>query len=111
MASPIGVSVSDFISAAKLMKKVITELKEVCPKSEISTSTLGIFFHVLSFLIGPVAHIHQHGEAPGKYQNLVLELETLARVLDRVFKIEPTEHKLVHLDGIRAAATACKRPL
>ena len=53
----------------------------------------------------------QNGEAPAKYQNLIIELETLGRALSRLYELKPAQHELTHLDAIRAAATACRRPL
>ncbi len=53
----------------------------------------------------------QNGEAASKYQGLIIELESLERALSRLYTLKPTHHELVHLDAIRAAATACKRPL
>ena len=53
----------------------------------------------------------QNGEATSKYQDLIIELESLERALSRLYTLKPAEHELVHLDAIRAAATTCKRPL
>ena len=57
------------------------------------------------------ANDQQNGEATSKYQNLIIELESLERALSRLYTLKPAEHELVHLEAIRAAASACKRPL
>ena len=41
----------------------------------------------------------------------MIELEGLSRALSRLNTLSPTEHELQHLDAIRAATAACKRPL
>ena len=57
------------------------------------------------------ANHQQNGEATSKYQDLIVELELLERALSRLYTLKPAEHELVHLEAIRAAASACKRPL
>ena len=42
---------------------------------------------------------------------MIIELESLERALSRLHTLKPVEHELVHLEAIRAAASACKRPL
>ena len=56
-------------------------------------------------------YLQQNGEATSKYQDLIIELESLERALSRLYTLKPAEHELVHLEAIRAAASACKRPL
>ena len=55
--------------------------------------------------------LEQNGEAPTRYQNVIIELGTLERTLSRLYELKPGRHELKHLDAIRAVATACKRPL
>ena len=57
------------------------------------------------------ADLQQNGEATSKYQDLIIELESLERALSRLYTLKPAEHELVHLEAIRAAALACQRPL
>ena len=42
---------------------------------------------------------------------MTIELESLERALSRLHTLKPVQHELVHLEAIRAAASACKRPL
>ena len=57
------------------------------------------------------ANLQQNGDATSKYQDLIIELELLERTLSRLYTLKPAEHELVRLEAIRAAASACKRPL
>ena len=57
------------------------------------------------------ANHQQNGEATSKYQDLIIELELLERALLRLYSLKPAEHELIHLEAIRAAASASKRPL
>ena len=42
---------------------------------------------------------------------MIIELESIDRALSRLYNLKPADHELVHLEAIRAAASACKRPL
>ncbi|KAL2037621.1 hypothetical protein N7G274_009566 [Stereocaulon virgatum] len=44
-------------------------------------------------------------------EDVIVELGFLEHALSRLYELEPGKHELNHLDTIRAAATACKRPL
>ncbi|KAG8529662.1 uncharacterized protein KY384_005143 [Bacidia gigantensis] len=58
-----------------------------------------------------ISELKKSSETAARYQNLLVELETLSRALTRLNTLKPTEHDLVHLDAVRAAVAACKRPL
>jgi tetratricopeptide (TPR) repeat protein len=45
------------------------------------------------------------------YQHLLIELEALDRALKHLQRIKPTQRELRRLDGIRALASTCQRPL
>jgi hypothetical protein len=45
------------------------------------------------------------------YQHLLIELESLDRALKQLQCIKPANHELRRLDGIRALAATCQRPL
>jgi len=45
------------------------------------------------------------------YQHLLIELETLDRALKLLQCIKPAQHELRRLEGIRALASTCQRPL
>ena len=101
MAVAFGFSVGDLLALTKVTSKVVSELKEV-----------GSLKADLEFwsLIG-IDNDTQSGEAPAKYQNLIVDLELLKTALSRLYDVEPGQHGLKHLESIRAAATACQRTL
>ena len=45
------------------------------------------------------------------YQHLLIELEALDRALKLLQCIKPAQHELRRLEGIRALASTCQRPL
>ena len=107
MVVPLGVGIGDFLAVAKLTGKIASELKEVSiANSESLISKQRQFWTALL-----TTHGSQNGEAASKYQDLIIELESLERALSRLYTLKPAECKLVHLEAIRAAASACKRPL
>ena len=96
----VGIGAGDIIAVGKLAKNIIQELKEV------SKSLHEGFLRGL-----PSLTILQDSEAASKYQNLLVELEFLSRALSRLNTLQPDHHELAHLEAIRAAAEACRRPL
>ena len=94
---PFGFGVGDFLAVAKLTGKIASELKDV------RVSLTQVLFYS--------ANLQQNGEATSKYQDLIIELESLERALSRLYTLKPAEHELAHLEAIRAAASACQRPL
>jgi len=88
MVSPCGVRVSDFMIVARLVGNVILELKAVSSPTP-DKCTLCLI----------VAMVQQSGEGNPKYQDVLLQLTTLERVLSRLYELRPGKHPLVHLDA------------
>jgi len=53
----------------------------------------------------------QNSEASSKYQQLLLDLETLSRSLSSLEKLQPGPNEFMRLQSIRAAAQSCRIPL
>lgn len=102
---PFGFGVGGFLAVAKLTGKIVSELRDACLYPRSLSNDLPIC------VLRCNADLEQNGEATSKYQDLIIELESLERALSRLYTLKPAEHELVHLDAIRAAATTCKRPL
>ena len=101
MAVPFGFSAGDCVAVVKLTGKVVSELKEVgLPKSDLPQPTRVT-----------ANNNSQSGEAPVKYQNLLVQLELLQRALSKLNDIKPAANDLKHLEAIRAGSEACRRPL
>ncbi|CAD6591630.1 MAG: hypothetical protein ASARMPREDX12_005284 [Alectoria sarmentosa] len=72
---------------------------------------IGDFLAVAKLTSKIASELKENGEAASKYQDLIIELESLERALSRLYTLKPAERELVHLEAIRATASACKRPL
>lgn len=94
---PFSFGVGDFLAVAKLTGKIVSELKDVSL--------------LCSRALRYITDLQQNGAATSRYQDLIIELESLERALSRLYSLKPAEHELVHLEAIRAAASACKRSL
>jgi len=63
----------------------------------------------LVFKIG--LELKKNPESAPDYQQLLIELESLDRTLKQLQCIKPAQHELIRLEGIRALAFTCQRPL
>lgn len=67
---------------------------------------------VISKLIYKITlELKKNPESAADYQLLLIELEALDRTLKSLERIEPAQHELRRLDGIRALASTCQLPL
>ena len=69
-------------------------------------------FLAISKLIYKIGlELKKNPESASDYQHLLIELESLDRALKQLQRIKPAHHELGRLEGIRALATTCQRPL
>jgi len=69
-------------------------------------------FLAISKLIYKIGlELKKNPESASDYQHLLIELESLDRALKQLQRIKPAHHELRRLEGIRALAITCQRPL
>ena len=77
----------------------------------ISFRCLGDFLAVSKIIYQIGLELKKNPEAAPDYQDLLIELEALDLRLKQLLSIRPAQRELRRLEGIRALATTCRRPL
>ena len=80
--------------------------------SESTSMRQGGLLKLFSDLIRKVSRALQDtGGAASKYQQVIIELQGLQRVLEHLESLKPTEDNARHVNAIRAMALTCRLPM
>ena len=72
---------------------------------------IGDFLAISKLIYKIGLELKKNPESASDYQLLLIELESLDRALKQLQRIKPAHHDLRRLEGIRALAITCQRPL
>jgi hypothetical protein len=72
---------------------------------------IGDFLAISKLIYKIGLELKKNPESASDYQHLLIELESLDRALKQLQRIKPAHHELRWLEGIRALAVTCQRPL
>jgi hypothetical protein len=72
---------------------------------------IGDFLAISKLIYKIGLELKKNPESASDYQHLLIELESLDRALKQLQRIKPAHHELRRLEGIRALAVTCQRPL
>jgi hypothetical protein len=71
----------------------------------------GDLFAVSRLIYKIGTELKRNPDSDSDYQHLLIELESLGRAIKQLQCIKPARHELRRLEGIRALASTCQRPL
>lgn len=71
----------------------------------------GDFVVTLQLIAKVITAFKESGGASDEYRQLLDELETLLRLLQQLDAIQSTEANRTHVNGIKAVASGCRKPL